>query len=61
MMQFQCGLTTYVTENKDNYLPISMSIVFFKPSNLSIRNKIPVALHQIVYIVMTAIPPNLSS
>ena len=41
----------------------TMYIVFapFKPSSLSIRIKIPVAILQIVYICMTAISLNLSS
>ena len=45
------------------HFPCIMSIVFvsFKPSNLPIRVKIPVAILQIVYIYMTAISPNLSS
>ena len=69
MMQFQCVPTTYVTEIKETYFEIYtiktsiMSIVFtsFKHSKQPISIIIPVTLLQIVYICMTAIPPNSSS
>ena len=65
MRQFQCVPTTYVTENKETSFMFTlklsiMSIVFayFKHLNLSISIRIPVTIPQIVYICMTAIPPN---
>ena len=64
--QFQCVPSTYVTENKvENYLEFyifqvscPLTLTSFKHSKLPIRIKIPVTLLQIVYICMTAIPPN---
>ena len=63
MRQFQCVPTTYVTENKENYLeiytyqvlcPLSASVIHPK---LPISIRIPVTLWQIVYICMTAMSP----
>ena len=65
MRQFQCVPTTYVNENKENYLvytyQVSCPLRLFKHPKLPISIKIPVTLLQIVYICMTAISPNLSS
>ena len=66
--QFQCVPTTYVTENKENILKFTlkssiMSIDFasFKHLKLPISIIIPVTKPQSVYILMTAIAPNLIS
>ena len=61
MRQFQCEPTTYVTEFKETYFEIYIYLEScpLKHLNLPISIKIPVAIWQIVYIYMTAIPSNL--
>ena len=68
MRQFQCVPTTYVTENKENFLEIytyqvscPLPLRLFKNPKLPVSIKIPVTLLQIVYVCMTAISPNSSS
>ena len=69
MRQFQCVPTTDVTEIKETYFEIYIyqescpfnSFVSLKHLKLPISSKIPVTIWQIVYIYMTAIPPNFIS
>ena len=67
MRQFQCVLTTHVTEIKETYFEIYMSIGFplLNISNCQSVLKYlvcdSVTIWQIVYIYVTALSPNLIS